>query len=144
MSPKVVLQEPPSLARPLDQGEAEWQTWVAKGRAKDLRGSAAREKAVKWVSIVALLVTAGFWPQVAPYELGVRFLVAAGAIAVMFEAFQTRRYAFSAVFGILALLYNPVVPVYSLSGDWQRTLVAASCLPFVASLAWRKAKPVTQ
>jgi hypothetical protein len=34
-----------------------------------------------------------------------------------------------------------VVP-FSLSGDWQRALVAVSTVPFVASLAWRNMKNV--
>ena len=76
-----------------------------------------------------------------PYEVVVRFIVAGGAIVVMFHAFHARDYAFAAVFGALALLYNPVAPVFSFSGDWQRALVVASAVPFFASLAWRDARP---
>jgi hypothetical protein len=95
-------------------------------------------KAVKWVSIAALRVAAGLWSQLMPYEVLVRFIVAAGAIVVMFQAFQARNYAVAAVFAALALLYNPVAPVFSFSGDWQRVLVVGSAVPFVVSLAWRK------
>ena len=70
----------------------------------------------------------------------VRFIVAAGAIVVMFQAFHARHYAFAAVFGALALLYNPVRHAFSFSGDWQRALVVASAVPFVASLAWGSAR----
>jgi len=58
----------------------------------------------------------------------------------MFQAFQARHYAVAAVFGALALLYNPVVPVFSFSGDWSRAMVAASAIPFVATLTGRKNK----
>jgi hypothetical protein len=61
----------------------------------------------------------------------------------MFQAFRARSYAFAAVFGGLALLYNPVAPAFSLSGDWHRYLVVVSALPFVASLAWRNARLTT-
>ncbi len=122
------------LAKPLD--EVVWQAWVAQGRAQDRRSSAARIKAVKWVSIAGLLAAAGLWSQLTPYEVVVRFIVAAGAIVVMFQAFNARHYAFAAVFGALALVYNPVAPVFSFSGDWQRALVVTSAVPFVASLAW--------
>lgn len=123
------------LSRPLD--EAVWQAWVEKGGAQDRRGGAARLEAVKSVSIAALLAAVGLWSHLAPYDIVVRFIVAAGAIVVMFHAFHARHYASASVFGSLALLYNPVVPVFSFSGDWQRAVVAASAAPFIASIAWR-------
>lgn len=126
--------EPP-MSKPLD--EAAWQVWDAKGRARDKRGSATRMNAVKWVSITVLLVAAALWSQLTPYEVVVRFSVAAGAIFVMFQAFAVRRYTVGAVLGAIALLYNPVAAVFSFSGDWQRVLVVVSALPFVASLSWR-------
>lgn len=119
---------------PLD--ETVWQAWVAKGRAQDRRGSASRIKAVKWASIAGLLGAACPGYHLAPFEPVVRFLVTAGAMFVMFQAFQVRHYAIAAAFAILALFYNPVVPVFGFSGDWQRAVVAASALPFVASVAW--------
>jgi hypothetical protein len=115
-----------------------WQTWVAKGRAQERRSNDELVKAVKWVSIAALVATAALWSQLAPYDIVVRFLVMAGSMAVMFQAFRTRRYASAAVFGALALLYNPVAPVFGFAGDWQRALVLASIFPFVASLTWPK------
>lgn len=120
--------------KPLD--EAVWQAWVAKGRAQERRDSAALVKAVKWVAIVGLFAAAGLWSQIAPYELVFKFIVSAGAIVVMFQAFRTRHYAFAAVFAALVLLYNPVAPLFSFTGDWQRFLVVASVLPFIAALAW--------
>ena len=130
----------PPAARPLD--EAVWQAWVAKGRAQDRRSSAARINAVKWASIVALLAAAGLWSHLAPFEFVVRFLVTATAMVVMFQAFQVRYYAIAAVFGALALFYNPVAPVFNFSGDWQRAVVVASAVPFVASLAWPNGRNV--
>jgi hypothetical protein len=44
------------------------------------------------------------------------------------------------VFGALALLYNPVVPLFSFSGEWQSVFVMASTVPFIVSLTWRNAK----
>ncbi len=117
--------------------ETAWQAWVAKGRTHDKRGSAARGKLVRWIPIAALAVTVALWSQVAPYETAVRFLVAAAAIVVMFQAFHDRHYAIAALFAAMALLYNPVVPVFSFTGGGWRVLVIASVVPFVASLAWR-------
>lgn len=143
MSGSVVHQESgsgwnPPLAKP--QPEAEWQAWVAKGRARDLRKSAARVKAVKWVSIAVLLATAAFWSHLTTYDVVVRFIVAGAALVVMSQALHAKNYAFAAVFGVVALLYNTVVPAFTFSGDWQRAVVVASALPFVASLVWRSAR----
>jgi Flp pilus assembly protein TadB len=141
MSTSVAQQElrqvwEPPLSKPLDEGV--WQKWVAKGRTEDRRGSAALVKAATWVSIAALLAAAGLWSYLTPYDIVIRFIVAAGAIVMLLHTFHARQYAFAAVFGALALLYNPVAPVFGFSGDWQRAVVAASAAPFAASLAWRK------
>jgi hypothetical protein len=147
MSASVTLQKSQDvrelpLAKPLD--EAVWQAWVLKGRAQEERSHAARMKAVKWISLSGLLfaAAAGLWSHLTPYDTVARFLVAAGALVLMFQAFHTRHYALATVFGALALLYNPVTPVFRFSGEWQRALVAASAVPFFASLTWRNAKLV--
>jgi hypothetical protein len=141
MSTQVALQEPESEwktlpSRPLD--EAVWQAWVAKGRAQDRRSSDTHMKAVKLASIAVLLAAVGLWTYLPPYATGVRFIVDAASLAVMVQAFHARHYARAGIFGTLALVYNPVVPVFSFSGGWTRALVAASAVPFVVSLAWHK------
>lgn len=129
----------PPVAKPLD--EAVWQAWVSKGQARDRRSSAARLIAVKWVSAAALLAAAALWLHLGPYTVLVRSVVVLGAIIVMSRFLHVRHYAFAAVFGLLALLYNPVAPVIGFAGDWQRAFVAASAAPFIAALAWRRARP---
>ena len=124
--------------KPLD--EAVWQAWKAKGRAQDRQGRETRIKALKWGSIVALLVVAGLWSQIASYEIVIRCALTAAAVGMMFETFNKRQYALGTVFAALALLYNPVAPVFSFSGTWQRALVVATAIPFVTSLAWRDLK----
>jgi len=124
--------EPP-LAKPLD--EAVWQAWLLKGRAQDRQSSAARIKAVKWTSLVGLLAVAALWSHITPYQEVIRFIVAASAMVLAFQAFHSRHYAFATVFGALALLYNPLAPVFNFSGDWQQAVVAASATPFITSFA---------
>jgi hypothetical protein len=125
-------------AKPLD--EAVWQAWIAKGRARDRQGRETRIRALKWGSIVTVLAVSGLWSQLASYEIVIRCVLAAAAVGMMFEAFNKRQYALGAVFASLALLYNPVAPVFSFSGNWQRALVVATAIPFVTSLAWRDRK----
>jgi hypothetical protein len=127
-------------AKPLD--EAVWHAWVAKGRAADERGRSSRLRALKLGSIATLLSAAVLWSRAMPFEIAVRFLVLAGAIAVMLQSLGTGRYLFAAVFAALAVLFNPIAPQFEFSGDWQRALLVASAAPFVASLAWRNVKVV--
>ena len=122
--------------KPLDEGL--WQAWLEKGRARDRRRSAAFIKGVKWVSLAALLAAAGQWAHPGAYDVVVRFVVTAGAMAMMFQSLRSRYYVVAAAFGALVLLYNPVAPAFGFSGEWQSGLVAASAVPFVVSLAWRK------
>jgi hypothetical protein len=91
---------------------------------------------VKEASVAVLVAAAVLWSRLGPFEVVVRFLVTASAMVVMFPAFQARHYAVGAVFGAVALFYNPVAPAISFSGDWQRAIMAASAVLFVASLVW--------
>ena len=125
-------------AKLIDDGV--WQAWVAKGRARDRQSRETRIKALKWSSIVGLLGVAGLWSQLTSYDLVIRCVVAAAGLGMMFDAFSRRQYALVAAFAALAVLYNPVAPVFSFSGNWQRALVVASAIPFVTSLAWRDLK----
>lgn len=129
--------EPPAV-KPLDAAVS--RAWVAKGRARDTQGRETRMKVLKWGSIAALLCVAALWSHVTSYEILIRCALAATAAGMMFEAFNRRQYAFVGVFAALAVLYNPVAPVFSFSGNWQRALVVASAIPFVTSLAWRDLK----
>lgn len=127
-----------AAVRPLD--EAVWQAWRAEGRAREKKGRETRMKALQWSSIVALLAVAALWSHLMSYETLIRCVLTAAAIGMVFETFNRRQYVLGAVFAGLALIYNPLAPVFSISGDWQRALVVVSALPFVTSLAWRDLK----
>ena len=133
------VREMPRAQQPDD---AVWQAWLLKGRAQEERDHAARMRAVKWISLLGLLIAAaaGFWPNLAPSEVIIRFIVATAATGLMFHALSGRYYVFAAVFGAMVLLYNPVVPVLSFSGVWGRSLMVASAIPIIASLNWRNQK----
>ena len=120
--------------------ENKWQAWLRKGRAQEARSTRTRLETVKMASIVVLLTAAGLWSYVKPYEVGLRFGLALAAIFIMSHALNARRYALAALFGALALLYNPMVPVVPVSADWQRFLLATSTIPFIASLGGRRVR----
>jgi hypothetical protein len=141
MSTSIGLQETRTVWEPpppqrLD--EAVWRAWVEKGRERDKESSANRFTAVNLASLAALFVVAGLGPHLAPYDVVARFIVAVAALIVMGHAAHAGHYAFAALFAAVALLYNPVVPVFGFSAGWQRAVVLISGLPFVASLTLRK------
>jgi len=122
--------------------EQVWQAWVAKGRAADERGKETRLRALKIAVIAGRLFAAILWSRAAPFEVVVRFMVGAGAVAVMVQCLRTGRYLIAPVFATLAVVFNPIAPVFEFSGDWQRAFLVACAAPFVASLAWRNVKAV--
>ena len=120
--------------------EAAWQAWVARNHERDQQDSVLRAEAATWVAIAALVVGATLFSGLAQYGIAIRFIVAVGAIAAIPDALRARHYFLVATFGALALLYNPVEPVFTFSGDWHRALLLVSILPFVASLSKRDVK----
>ncbi len=125
------------MPEPLD--EVGWQAW-AEERPPERRGRSAVIRAVKWASIAGLLVLGGLWSRFTTFEVAARFVVAAGAIIVMAQSLLARRYAVVAVSGALILLYNPLAPLFDLSGDWQRAVFVAAAAPFLALLIWREVR----
>ena len=141
MSTAVAVEELPEVletptSRPLD--EAEWQVWPVEHQPKRVVTVAVR--IVKWAAIVGLLALGGLWSRVTPLEVAARFLVAAGAIVIMARSLLATRYTVVAVAGAFVLLYNPLAPVFNLSGDWQRAVFVAAAAPFLALLIWRDRK----
>ena len=126
-------------SKPLD--ETVWCAWLKKNLVEERQRAAARIKAVKWACIGVLMVTAVvssyvFTPYVSAYQAVVRFAIGLGAIVIMFESLRARQYAFTALFAAIVLLFNPLLPIFALSGNGL--ILVASVLPFVASLVWMK------
>lgn len=128
-------------ATPLN--EAVWQAWLLKGRLREERNSARRLKALHWLSLAGLLWAGiAVWSRgIAAYGIPIRFLVAAGAMALMVHALSARQYVYATVFGALAILYNPVAP-FLFSEDWALSLIMASAIPFVVALTRHQPKLV--
>jgi len=141
-----LLELPESQASPIEKplDQAAWDVWVSKNRAEERRNNAVFFKGVKCLAIAGLMVVAGFWSHLGPFDLVIRFIVAAGAMVAMFQAFHTRQFVFAGLFGALVALYNPVAAVMTFSGGWQRAVVAASALPFIVSLGLANVKDTTE
>lgn len=132
------------MPQPVDtHEEVVWKAWLAKGRAGDLRGSANRIQALKLALIALLLVMAWFGAKSVHYDIVPRLIVAAGAFMLMVQAFRVQSYTFAGAFGLMALLFNPAVPVFSAAGAFQRTLILATTVPLILSFRWDKPKQAT-
>jgi len=121
--------------------ETVWRAWLKKTLLEERRRATARIKAVKLPCIVVLMATAVAssyvsTPYVSVYQAVVRVAIGLGAIVILFESIRLRQYTFTALFAGIVLLFNPLFPVFALSGN--RLIVLASVLPFVASLVWMK------
>ncbi|MFB3829181.1 MAG: DUF6804 family protein [Bryobacteraceae bacterium] len=100
-----------------------------------------RIKITKYVSIAALLLAAVFWNVAATYQLALNVIVSMGAGVVMVQAAQARKYRWAAGFAFIALLFNPVAPLFPLAG-LSLMLVLLSIIPFAVSLAVLKSQPL--
>ena len=99
-------------------------------------------KVMKSVSITALLLTVVFWSSAANYQLELNLVVSVAAAVVLVQAIQTRKYRWAAGFLMIALLFNPVVPVFRLAGAFGLSLVVLSVAPFAVSLFALRSDPL--
>jgi hypothetical protein len=97
---------------------------------------------VKWASIAVLFLAVAFWNSASPYQLALNVVVSAAAGVVVVQAFEAKRYRWGAAFIATALLFNPVLPVFSLSGRLSLFLVLACIALFAASLAALRPQPL--
>jgi hypothetical protein len=111
-----------------------WDAWRERNRLQDLRGMAFRAKLTTSASVVVLLLAAVFWSRAADYQAMLGFMVCAGAIRVAFLAAAAERPDWASLFVGIALLYNPIFPMFPLAGHAAFFLVIASITAFAASL----------
>jgi len=96
----------------------------------------------KWVSIAALVFAVIFWNSGVNYQLELNLVVSVAAAVVLIQAFQARKYRWAAGFLALALLFNPLVPVFRLAGAVSLSLVVLAIAPFGISLVALKPHPL--
>ena len=102
-------------------------------------------KVMKWTTMAALLAAAMLWrsavnSQFPQFLLG--FVVCLGAIVVVMQAGRAKKYVWVGGFAVIALFFNPIVPVLPFGGEWGRLLVLIAIVPFALSLAALKARPL--
>jgi len=132
-SPKVVTNEERDLA---------WRVWQEKGRRHDEQGVDFRAKLTKYATIAVLFLTVICWEYAADYHMFLRFALCLGAVRIASLAISARKYTWAAAFAGMAALYNPVVPVVTLSGSVDLLLVIATLTLVIAFFLVLKPGPI--
>ncbi len=97
-------------------------------------------KIMKWVCVAALLLAAVRIPNTS-YQVLLEILVCVGAIMVVAQAFRESKYFWAVGFTVIAVLFNPVIPV-ALARNTFLWLDAACLMAFLVSLAALKTRPL--
>jgi hypothetical protein len=100
---------------------------------------------MKWITIGALVAAAMLWrsamnSQLPQFLLG--FVVCFGASVVVLQAGHAKKFIWAGGFTVVALLFNPVVPILPFNDDWGRWMVLVSIVPFAVSLIALKTQPL--
>lgn len=82
----------------------------------------------KWLAIAALLILVVLWRSSDSRTLVAGFLVCTGAVVAMVEASRIRKYGWILTFLVIAVLFNPLVPM-----GFSRGTFLALCLGCLAT-----------
>ena len=101
-------------------------------------------KFMKWIASAALLGSLLFTTLLGRYavgyHVGLLILIPAAATVVIFQAASMREYRWVAAFGVLACLFNPVVPLW-FSAAPTLVLNTLALILFALSLKLLKTPP---
>jgi hypothetical protein len=96
-------------------------------------------KSISWISVVTLAAGV-FLASSANYRIALEFVVCLAAASIIVQALRARKYEWAAAFLVIALLFNPVVPIAL--PDLTLRWLAVPCMGvFMASLLYVKAIP---
>ena len=74
----------------MEISETEWRAWRRKGQARERHRAEVRWTACKWIAGLGLLFAAAIYSDRMPFEIVIRCLVGAGAVAVICKVLQPR------------------------------------------------------
>ena len=90
---------------------------------------------MKWGAIVGLLLAAISWNAGTNYRLVLDLVVSVGAIVVVRHAARAKQYLLACGFAGMALLLNPIVPVFTPAGNLMMLLFLIGVAPLVMTFA---------
>jgi len=101
-----------------------------------------RTRLVKWLCIMVLFVAFVFWGLIANYEFAIRLVVCGGATVVAVQACRAARPRWTAVFVVIAFLFNPVIQFLSLAGRFGLATIVLAAAAFAVSLTALRSQPL--
>lgn len=84
----------------------------------------------KLLAILFLLVALGDWPY--SYYQFLRWFILAIGVYSAYSAYTSKKIAWVWIFGIVVVLFNPIVPFYLSKDTWQLIDVVATIIFFVS------------
>lgn len=97
---------------------------------------------MKWFTLVTLLLTVLFWKFAQGFRLELDLVVCVACGIVMAQAYQAGKYIWVAGLLTIALVFNPLVPIFRPVGDIGFSIVVFSIVPFVMSLVELRPRPL--
>jgi hypothetical protein len=96
-------------------------------------------KSISWISVVTLAAGV-FLASSANYRIALEFVVCLAAASIIVQALHARKHEWAAAFSVIALLFNPIVPIAL--PDLTLRWLAVPCIGvFMASLLYVKTIP---
>jgi hypothetical protein len=99
-------------------------------------------RVMKWVTIATLLLTVLYWGAAQDFRRELDLVVCIAACMVMKQAYQAKKYSWAGGFLTIALVFNPLVPLFRPVGDIGLSIVVFSIVPFVVSLVELRPRPI--
>jgi hypothetical protein len=99
-------------------------------------------RVMKWFTIATLLLTVLFWESARDFRLELDLVVCVAAAIVVAQAYEAKRYGWAAGFVAIALIFNPLVPVFRPPGNTGFSIVVFSIVPFIVSLVELRPRPL--
>lgn len=101
-----------------------------------------RIRLVKWFCIAVLFLTFILWGLIANYDFPIRLVVCGGAAVVAIQAFRAASYRWTAVFIVIAFLFNPAMRLFPLAGGFGLASIVLAAGAFAVSLTALKSQPL--
>jgi hypothetical protein len=96
---------------------------------------------MKWLCTAILLAALLSWRLSPTHELPLDLAISFGAIVVVLQAVHAKQYLWASGFVLIALVFNPVVPVTKSAGRSYLVLMAA-CAAFAVSIQALRTRPL--
>jgi hypothetical protein len=101
-----------------------------------------RTRLVKWLCFAVLYVAFVLWQWIADFEFPLRVAVCSGAAVVAVQAFHLARHRWTLCFLLIAVLFNPPIPVFPLANTLGLVTIVLAAAAFAVSLTKLKSQPL--